>query len=42
MKQIDVHIDFSCPFSCLGGEKFIQFLEKDALPLTSVKFRSFQ
>lgn len=42
MKQIDVHIDFSCPFSYLGGEKLLQTLENEALPLSTVRFRSFQ
>ncbi|WP_430612504.1 DsbA family oxidoreductase [Enterococcus sp. DIV0876] len=42
MKQIDVHIDFACPFSYIGGEKVIQFLEKENLPLSSVIFRSYQ
>lgn len=31
MKNIDIHIDFSCPFSYLGGENFIQFIESNDL-----------
>lgn len=42
MKQIDVHIDFSCPFSYLGGEKFLQTIEQENLPLSIARFRSFQ
>ncbi|NLB91738.1 MAG: hypothetical protein GX786_11045 [Clostridiales bacterium] len=42
MKNIEVHIDFSCPFSYIGGERMIQFLENTKTPLTTVRFRSFQ
>lgn len=42
MKNIEVHIDFSCPFSYIGGEKVIQFIEQNNAPLTTVRFRSFQ
>lgn len=42
MKSIDIHIDFACPFSYIGGERLIQFLEQHNAPFTSVRFRSFQ
>lgn len=42
MKQIEVHIDFSCPFSYLGGEKLLQTIEQESLPISTVRFRSFQ
>lgn len=43
MKNIDIHIDFSCPFSYLGGENFIQYLEKnDLLGKVEPNFISFR
>lgn len=42
MKHIEIHIDFACPFSYIGGERMIQFLEQHDAPLTKVRFRSFQ
>ncbi|NLB90573.1 MAG: hypothetical protein GX786_05075 [Clostridiales bacterium] len=42
MNNIEVHIDFSCPFSYIGGERMIQFLESKQAELTKVRFRSFQ
>lgn len=42
MTTIDIHIDFACPFSYMGGERFIQFLEEKQLPKETVRFRSFQ
>ena len=42
MNNIEIHIDFACPFSYLGGERMIQFLEKHDSPLSSIRFRSFQ
>lgn len=42
LNNIEVHIDFSCPFSYIGGERMIQFLEKNKAELTKVRFRSFQ
>ncbi len=42
MKNIDIHIDFACPFSYIGGERMIQFLEKHQAPSTNIRFRSFQ
>lgn len=43
MKNIDVHIDFSCPFSYLGGENFIQYLEKhDLIGKLAPNFLSFR
>lgn len=42
MKNIEIHIDFSCPFSYIGGERMIQFLDKNHGELRSIRFRSFQ
>lgn len=42
MKEVEIHIDFTCPFSNMGGERFIQYLESKNLPLSTVRFRSFQ
>ncbi|WP_100065330.1 DsbA family oxidoreductase [Miniphocaeibacter massiliensis] len=42
MKNIEIHVDVACPFSYAGGEKMIQFLEKNNAPLTNIRFRSFQ
>ena len=42
MKNIEVHVDVSCPFSYAGGEKILQFLEKNNARLDKVRFRSFQ
>lgn len=42
MKNIDIHVDFACPFSYIGGERMIQFLEKNQAPVTNLRFRSFQ
>lgn len=42
MKEIEIHIDFSCPFSYIAGERMIQFLEAHKAPLTNIRFRSFQ
>lgn len=39
---MDTHIDFSCPFSYIGGEKILQSLEKEDLLLSTIKFKSFQ
>ncbi|WP_101774064.1 DsbA family oxidoreductase [Peptostreptococcus faecalis] len=42
MKNIEIHIDFACPFSYIGGERMIQYLEENKAPLTNIRFRSFQ
>ncbi|MGX7030052.1 DsbA family oxidoreductase [Vagococcus zengguangii] len=42
MSNLEIHIDFACPFSYLGGEKYLQFLEKNNQPLDNFRFRSFQ
>ncbi|MGX6962933.1 DsbA family oxidoreductase [Vagococcus xieshaowenii] len=42
MSDLEIHIDFACPFSYLGGEKYLQFLEKNNQPLDKFRFRSFQ
>lgn len=42
MKNIEIHVDVACPFSYAGGERMIQFLEKNSADLTKVRFRSFQ
>ncbi len=42
MRNIEIHIDFACPFSYMGGERMIQFLEKNNAPMDKVRFRSFQ
>ncbi|SHH45085.1 Predicted dithiol-disulfide isomerase, DsbA family [Anaerosphaera aminiphila DSM 21120] len=41
MNKLDLHIDFSCPFSYIGSEKLLQFIEKENLPEDIVRFRSF-
>lgn len=42
MKNIEIHIDFACPFSYMGGERMLQFLEKNEADFSHVRFRSFQ
>lgn len=41
MDTIDIYIDFACPFSNIGGNKFLNFLDSEGLPEEKVHFRSF-
>lgn len=41
MKKVEMHIDFACPFSYLGGTKIIKYLEEFG-EVDNVRFRSFQ